>query len=234
PATVNILTSVQSPPNVAVKRAGGLDIDSSFAKPRGDMFPIGSYGHTGFTGGFFWIDPSSKTFFIFLSNRVHPNGKGNVVALQHGSDQRTADLQPLRRVAKAEAGAARKHRRPGVRHPGHRYALLHIPCNDALRDADRRRGEKKIHRPRSTRSDRRRSGRRSAPQRRNRFRRLALRRRSLWHDSRRARTDVSRRAAHRRRSERDSGSRMVAFDVAGRGGPAVDQYLAEHAQPHSG
>src|SRR5256885_11231326 len=46
------------------------------------MFPIGSYGHTGFTGGFFWIDPPSKTFFIFLSNRVHPNGKGNVVPLQ--------------------------------------------------------------------------------------------------------------------------------------------------------
>jgi uncharacterized protein YbbC (DUF1343 family)/CubicO group peptidase (beta-lactamase class C family) len=82
PNIVNMMTSVQSPANVAVKRAGGFDIDSSFAKPRGEMFPIGSYGHTGFTGGFFWIDPNSKTFFIFLSNRVHPNGKGNVVALQ--------------------------------------------------------------------------------------------------------------------------------------------------------
>jgi uncharacterized protein YbbC (DUF1343 family)/CubicO group peptidase (beta-lactamase class C family) len=81
--TVNRMTSVQSPPNVAVKRAGGFDIDSSFSKPRGQMFPIGSYGHTGFTGGFFWIDPPSKTFYIFLSNRVHPNGKGNVVALQN-------------------------------------------------------------------------------------------------------------------------------------------------------
>jgi len=83
PAIVNMLTSVQSPANVAVKRAGGFDIDSGYAKPRGEMFPIGSYGHTGFTGGFFWIDPPSKTFYIFLSNRVHPNGKGNVVALQH-------------------------------------------------------------------------------------------------------------------------------------------------------
>ncbi|HEX9407432.1 MAG TPA: exo-beta-N-acetylmuramidase NamZ domain-containing protein, partial [Thermoanaerobaculia bacterium] len=80
---VNMLTTVQSPPNVAVKRAGGFDLDSGFSKPRGEMFPIGSYGHTGFTGGFFWIDPSSNTFYIFLSNRVHPNGKGNVVALQH-------------------------------------------------------------------------------------------------------------------------------------------------------
>ena len=82
PQIVNRMTSVQSPANVAVKRAGGFDIDSSFSKPRGEMFPIGSYGHTGFTGGFFWIDPASKSFFIFLSNRVHPNGNGNVVALQ--------------------------------------------------------------------------------------------------------------------------------------------------------
>ncbi|MDQ6799520.1 MAG: DUF1343 domain-containing protein [Acidobacteriota bacterium] len=83
PEIVNRMTTVQSPPNVAVRRAGGLDLDSSFSKPRGEMFPIGSFGHTGYTGGFFWIDPSSKTFYIFLSNRVHPNGKGNVVALQN-------------------------------------------------------------------------------------------------------------------------------------------------------
>src|SRR5579884_3299653 len=74
PEIVQQMTSVQSPPNVAVKRAGGFDIDSSYSKPRGEMFPIGSYGHTGFTGGFFWIDPFSKTFFIFLSNRVPPYG----------------------------------------------------------------------------------------------------------------------------------------------------------------
>ncbi len=76
---VNMMTSVQSPPNVAVRRAGGFDLDSGFSRPRGDLFPIGSYGHTGFTGGFFWIDPASKTFYIFLSNRVHPDGKGNVL-----------------------------------------------------------------------------------------------------------------------------------------------------------
>ena len=29
-----------------------------------------------------WIDPFSKTFWILLSNRVHPNGKGNVLPLQ--------------------------------------------------------------------------------------------------------------------------------------------------------
>ena len=82
PEIVNMLTTLQSPANVAVRRAGGFDFDSGYSRPRGDFFSIGSYGHTGFTGGFFWIDPTSKTFYIFLSNRVHPDGKGNVLALQ--------------------------------------------------------------------------------------------------------------------------------------------------------
>jgi uncharacterized protein YbbC (DUF1343 family) len=82
PGTVKAMTSVQTPPNVAVRRAGGFDLDSGYSRPRGEIFPIGSYGHTGFTGGFYWIDPYSKTFYIFLSNRVHPNGKGSVTALQ--------------------------------------------------------------------------------------------------------------------------------------------------------
>jgi uncharacterized protein YbbC (DUF1343 family) len=80
--TVNMLTSVATPPNVAVRRAGGFDIDSSFSRPRGEIFPLGSYGHTGFTGGMMWLDPFSKTFYVFLSNRVHPNGTGDVLRLQ--------------------------------------------------------------------------------------------------------------------------------------------------------
>ncbi|HXT52261.1 MAG TPA: exo-beta-N-acetylmuramidase NamZ domain-containing protein [Thermoanaerobaculia bacterium] len=76
------MTQVQSPAEVVVKRAGGFDVDSGYARPRGDLFPFGSFGHTGWTGGFLWIDPSSQTFYIFLSNRVHPDGKGSVIALQ--------------------------------------------------------------------------------------------------------------------------------------------------------
>src|SRR5258706_11163465 len=41
PETVKMMTSVQSPPNVAVRRAGGFDYDSGFSRPRGDYFPIG-------------------------------------------------------------------------------------------------------------------------------------------------------------------------------------------------
>lgn len=80
--TVSRMTGVVSPPNVAVRRAGGFDLDSSFSRPRGEIFPLGSFGHTGFTGGMMWIDPFSKTFFVFLSNRVHPNGTGDVLRLQ--------------------------------------------------------------------------------------------------------------------------------------------------------
>jgi len=82
PEIVNQLTTVASPANVAVRRAGGFDLDSSFSRPRGGIFPLGSFGHTGFTGGMMWIDPFSKTFYIFLSNRVHPNGTGDVLRLQ--------------------------------------------------------------------------------------------------------------------------------------------------------
>jgi uncharacterized protein YbbC (DUF1343 family)/CubicO group peptidase (beta-lactamase class C family) len=82
PEIVKMMTTVQSPPAVAVKRTGGFDYDSGYSRPRGDLFPLGSYGHTGWTGTILWIDPASHTFYIFLSNRVHPDGKGNVLALQ--------------------------------------------------------------------------------------------------------------------------------------------------------
>jgi CubicO group peptidase (beta-lactamase class C family) len=83
PETVKLMTSVQTPPEISAKRGLGWDIDSPYAGPRGDMFPVGSYGHTGWTGGSLWIDPFSKTFVIFLSNRNHPTEAGNVIALRH-------------------------------------------------------------------------------------------------------------------------------------------------------
>ena len=82
PATVALMTSVQTPTNIVPRRGLGWDIDSGYSRPRGKIFPLGSYGHTGFTGTALWIDPFSKTFWILLSNRVHPDGKGNVLPLQ--------------------------------------------------------------------------------------------------------------------------------------------------------
>jgi CubicO group peptidase (beta-lactamase class C family) len=81
PTSVRLLTTVQSPPGVAQLRGMGMDIDSPFARPRGALFPVGSYGHTGFTGCILWIDPGSRTFYAFLSNRVYPDDKSNILPL---------------------------------------------------------------------------------------------------------------------------------------------------------
>ena len=59
-------------------RGLGWDINTAFSSNRGELFPLGSFGHTGFTGTSIWIDRVSQTFVVFLSNRVHPDGKGDV------------------------------------------------------------------------------------------------------------------------------------------------------------
>ncbi len=82
PETVKLMTSVQTPPNIPGRRGIGWDIDTGFSGPRGELFPLGSYGHTGWTGTSIWIDPFSQTFVIFLSNRNHPTEKGSVTALR--------------------------------------------------------------------------------------------------------------------------------------------------------
>jgi uncharacterized protein YbbC (DUF1343 family)/CubicO group peptidase (beta-lactamase class C family) len=63
-------------------RALGWDVDSSYSSNRGELLPLGSYGHTGFTGTSLWIDPATKMFIVFLSNRLHPEGKGDVTPLR--------------------------------------------------------------------------------------------------------------------------------------------------------
>lgn len=82
PETVQLMTTVQSPTGLTDRRGLGWDIDSRFSGARGTVFPIGSYGHTGWTGGSLWIDPASETFVIFLSNRNHPTEDGSVIELR--------------------------------------------------------------------------------------------------------------------------------------------------------
>ncbi len=82
PETVKLMTSVQTPPNVTGRRGLGWDIDTGYSGPRGELFPLGSFGHTGWTGTSIWIDPFSKSFVIFLSNRNHPTEKGSVIVLR--------------------------------------------------------------------------------------------------------------------------------------------------------
>jgi uncharacterized protein YbbC (DUF1343 family)/CubicO group peptidase (beta-lactamase class C family) len=81
PETVRLMTSVQTPPGLP-RRGLGWDIDSPYAGQRGSHFPLGGYGHTGWTGTSLWIDPFSETFLIFLSNRNHPTEAGNILPLR--------------------------------------------------------------------------------------------------------------------------------------------------------
>lgn len=82
PLGVQRMTTRATPTTLAVQRGLGWDIDSQYSVNRGDLFPVGSFGHTGFTGTSIWIDPASKTYIILLTNRVHPDGKGDAGRLR--------------------------------------------------------------------------------------------------------------------------------------------------------
>lgn len=76
------MTTPQSPFNIPDARGLGWDLDSPFSTNRGELLPVGSYGHTGFTGTSVWIDPYTRTYVIILSNAVHPSGRPPVISLR--------------------------------------------------------------------------------------------------------------------------------------------------------
>ncbi|MCZ2156259.1 MAG: DUF1343 domain-containing protein [Bryobacterales bacterium] len=79
--TVTKMITPASPASVPDLRGLGWDVDSRFSSNRGELFPVGSFGHTGFTGTSLWIDPYSRTFVILMTNSVHiPTG--SVVSLR--------------------------------------------------------------------------------------------------------------------------------------------------------
>jgi uncharacterized protein YbbC (DUF1343 family)/CubicO group peptidase (beta-lactamase class C family) len=82
PLTVAKFTQPQSPPDQPILRGLGWDIDSPYSGNRGELFPIGSYGHTGFTGTSLWIDPSTRSYVILLANSVHPEGRPALTPLR--------------------------------------------------------------------------------------------------------------------------------------------------------
>ena len=82
PLTVSRMTSPATPAGEPNIRGFGWDFDSSLSANRGELMPLGSFGHTGFTGTSIWIDPATKVFIIFLSSRLHPDGKGDATPLR--------------------------------------------------------------------------------------------------------------------------------------------------------
>jgi uncharacterized protein YbbC (DUF1343 family)/CubicO group peptidase (beta-lactamase class C family) len=101
PLSVEKMTTPQQPPTATSVRGFGWDIDSPFSSNRGDLLPVGSYGHTGFTGTSLWIDPITKTYIVILTNAVHmgdkahPADKGTAVALRTKIATAVAAALPL-------------------------------------------------------------------------------------------------------------------------------------------
>jgi len=76
------MATPQQPPTATAVRGLGWDIDSPFSSNRGELLPVGSFGHTGFTGTSLWIDPVTDTYIIILTNAVHPRVGHSVVSLR--------------------------------------------------------------------------------------------------------------------------------------------------------
>jgi len=86
-ATVAKMTAPQQPVNATALRGFGWDIDSPLSTNRGELLPVGGYGHTGFTGTSLWIDPATNTYIVLMTNAVHMNvvpakEKGSAVSLR--------------------------------------------------------------------------------------------------------------------------------------------------------
>jgi len=86
-ATIAKMTAPQQPVNGTALRGFGWDIDSPLSSNRGELLPVGSFGHTGFTGTSLWIDPSTQTYIVLMTNAVHMNAlpgaeKGSAIALR--------------------------------------------------------------------------------------------------------------------------------------------------------
>ena len=62
-------------------RSLGWDKQTGYSSNKGDLLSDQAIGHGGFTGTALWIDPEKQLYVIFLSNRVHPDGKGSVNSL---------------------------------------------------------------------------------------------------------------------------------------------------------
>jgi uncharacterized protein YbbC (DUF1343 family)/CubicO group peptidase (beta-lactamase class C family) len=82
PAVIQKMTTPQQPANASTLRGLGWDIDSPMSHNRGELLPVGSFGHTGFTGTSLWIDPTTNTYIVLLTNAVHPRGQGSAISLR--------------------------------------------------------------------------------------------------------------------------------------------------------
>lgn len=126
-------------------RGLGWDKQTGYSSNKGELLSNRAFGHGGFTGTAMWMDPEIEMFIIFLSNRLHPDGKGSVnrlagriatlaassinVPLNAGTD----DLQTGIDLLRAEEYASLRGQRVGLianqtaidRHDRSTIELLH-------------------------------------------------------------------------------------------------------------
>ena len=106
PNTTNPLLAPHYPAITGQNLRGfGWDIDSLNSPPRGVVFPIGSFGHTGFTGITLWVDPGSDTYVILLANSIHPRGSPPMSDLR--GEVATATAHALRLCSSASSAKVR-------------------------------------------------------------------------------------------------------------------------------
>jgi len=84
-SSVRALTTNQLPRSLGVRRGFGFDIDSPYAAPRGALFSRRSFGHSGWTGVSFWIDPACDGYLVLLTNSIHPDGHKDLKAFRAGA-----------------------------------------------------------------------------------------------------------------------------------------------------
>jgi CubicO group peptidase (beta-lactamase class C family) len=93
-STLQMMTTPQQPASVGDGARGfGWDIDTYQSTPRGVIFPVGSFGHTGFTGVSVWMDPGSDSYVVVLANVIHQRGGPPIVTLS--GDVATAAARAL-------------------------------------------------------------------------------------------------------------------------------------------
>ncbi len=84
PGALAAMTHPQTDPGMGAVRGLGWDIRSPYSREHDAAFPQGSFGHTGYSGSSIWVHPPSGTYLIILTNRLHPDGKGQVKPLRAG------------------------------------------------------------------------------------------------------------------------------------------------------
>jgi SSS family transporter len=136
-STATIFTPDGKTTKGVATRGFGWDINSPYSRPRGAVFPISSFGHTGFTGTSLWMDPASDTYVILLANAIHPRGdtpisvlRGQVAtaaaeALQLNQATQPGEAQTLTGIDVLEATNYAALAEAAERHGNHlRLALL--------------------------------------------------------------------------------------------------------------